>query len=205
MIRYPFTEPVRPDDVVLDEERVDDRHRDRAQQRARHQRPPEEHVAADQLGGDADRHRLLLGRGQEHQRVDELVPRQREGEDAGRQDAGHRHRDDDVEHRLPARRAVDAGAFLELLRDRLEVAHHQPGAERDQEGRIGQDQRPGRVAELEVADDLGERDEQQRLRHEVGDEDAGAEAAGEREVQPRQRVAGEHAADQRDHRRRRAR
>src|SRR5579864_2253937 len=38
-------------DVMLDEERVDERHRDRAQERPRHQRPPEEHVAADQLGG----------------------------------------------------------------------------------------------------------------------------------------------------------
>src|ERR1700687_3459197 len=35
-------------DVILDEERVDYRHRDRAEQRTRHQRPPEEHVAADQ-------------------------------------------------------------------------------------------------------------------------------------------------------------
>src|SRR3981189_188737 len=47
--------------IVFDKERIDDRHRDRAQQRARHQRPPEEHVAADQLRGDADRHGLLVG------------------------------------------------------------------------------------------------------------------------------------------------
>src|ERR1700693_2127521 len=33
--------------VILDEERVDYGHRDRAEQRARHQRPPKEHVAAD--------------------------------------------------------------------------------------------------------------------------------------------------------------
>src|SRR5215468_5101725 len=58
-------------DVVFDEERIDDRHRDRAEQRARHQRTPEEHVAADQLRGDADRHGLLVGRAQEHQGVDE--------------------------------------------------------------------------------------------------------------------------------------
>src|SRR5205085_8836223 len=120
-------------DVVLDEEGVDDRHRDRAQERARHQRPPEEDVAADQLRGDADRHRLLVGRGQEDEGVDELVPAEREGDDAGAQDARHRHRYDDVDHRLPARRAVDAGALLEFLRDRFEVAHHQPGTERDQE------------------------------------------------------------------------
>src|SRR5918994_1028756 len=184
--------------VVFDEERVDDRHRDRTEQRARHQRTPEEDVAADQLGGDADRHGLLVGRRQEDQGVDELVPRQGEGDDAGRQDAGHRHRDDDVDHGLPARGAVDARAFLELLGDGLEVAHHQPGTERDEERRIGQDQRPRRVAELEIADNLGERNEQQRLRHQVGDEDHGSQAAGPREVEPGQRIARQHAAEQRD-------
>src|SRR5580692_6626648 len=146
--------------VILDEERVDHGHWYRAEQRARHQRPPKEHVTADQLRRDADRNGLLLRRGQEHQRVDELVPRQREGEDAGREDARYRDREDDVDHRLPARRAVDPRALLELLGDGLEVAHQQPGAERDQEGRIGQDQRPRRVAEMIVADDVGERDEQ---------------------------------------------
>src|SRR3954451_3169945 len=185
-------------DVMFDKEGIDDRHRDRAQQRARHQRPPEEDVAADQLGGDADRHRLLVGRGQEDEGVDELVPAEREGDDAGAQDARHRHWYDDVDHRLPARRAVDAGALLEFLRDRFEVAHHQPGTERDQEGRIGQDQRPRRVAELEVADDLGQRDEQQGLRHQVGDEDPRAQAAGVREVEPRQRATCQHATEQRD-------
>src|ERR1700694_4688336 len=70
-------------DVMLDEKRVDDGQRDRAEQRARHQRPPKEHVAADQLRGDADRNGLLLRRRKEYQRVDELVPRQREGENAG--------------------------------------------------------------------------------------------------------------------------
>src|SRR5947207_2989916 len=49
-------------DVVLDEERIDDRHRDRADQRAGHQRTPEEDVAADQFGGHAHRHGLLLRR-----------------------------------------------------------------------------------------------------------------------------------------------
>src|SRR5579864_7129999 len=185
-------------DIMLDEERIDQRHRDRAEQRAGHQRAPKEHVAADQFGGDADRHGFLIRRGQEHQRIDELVPRQREGENAGGENARHRDRKDDVDHRPPARGAVDARAFFELLRDRLEVAHQEPGAERNQEGRIGEDQRPRRIAETEVADDVGERDEQQRLRHQVGDENPGAEAAGEREFEPRQRIAGEQAAKQRD-------
>src|SRR3982751_5327524 len=48
-------------DVVFDEERVDDRDRNGADKRAGHERAPEEDVAADQLGGDANRHGLLLG------------------------------------------------------------------------------------------------------------------------------------------------
>src|SRR5437868_4014757 len=119
-------------DVVLDEERIDDGHWDGTDQRAGHERAPEEDVAADELGGHADRHRLLLGRREEHERVDELVPRQCEGEDAGRENARDGDRENDVQHRLPARRAVDARAFLELARDRLEVAHHQPRAEGNQ-------------------------------------------------------------------------
>src|SRR6266480_2075810 len=49
-------------DVMLDEERVYQRHRDGAEQGAGHQRPPEEHIAADELRGDPDRHRFLLRR-----------------------------------------------------------------------------------------------------------------------------------------------
>src|SRR5262245_61117866 len=58
-------------DIVLDEKRVDQGDRNGAQQRTRHQRSPVEHVAADKLGGDADGHRFLLGRRQEHEGVDE--------------------------------------------------------------------------------------------------------------------------------------
>src|SRR5262245_41581336 len=147
--------------VVLDEERVDQRHRDRAQQRPGHELAPEVDVAADQLGHHADRHRLPLRRGEEDQGVDELVPGQREREDPRGQDARHRDREDDPEHRAEARRAVDARALLQLARDGLEVSHEEPGAERDQERRIGEDQRPRGVAELEVPDDVGERDEQE--------------------------------------------
>ena len=42
-----------------------------------------------------------------------------------------------------ARGPVDARALLELPGDGLEVAHQQPGTERHQEGRVGEDQRPG--------------------------------------------------------------
>src|SRR5215212_4831163 len=102
-------------DIVLDEKRIGDSNRDRSQQGSSHQRSPVEYIAADQLRGDADRYRLLLRRGQEDKCIDELVPRKRESEYAGGQDAWNRHRDDDVEHGLPARGSVNARAFLELL------------------------------------------------------------------------------------------
>src|SRR6266567_8503931 len=66
-------------DVMFDKEGIDESDRDRPQQRTGHQLAPVEHVAPHQLGGDADRHGLLLGRGQKNQGIDELVPRQREG------------------------------------------------------------------------------------------------------------------------------
>src|SRR6266511_686144 len=97
-------------------------------------------------------------------------------------------------------RPVDERALLQLFRDRLEVPHHQPRAKRDEEGRIGQDERPRCVAEPEVTNDVGERDEEERGRHEVGHEDARAEAPRQREAEPGQRVAGQEPAEERDHR-----
>src|SRR5262249_34471052 len=117
-------------DIVLDKEGINEGHRDRPEERARHELAPKIDVAPDQLGHHADRHRLALGRGQEDQRVDELVPRQGERKDARRQDAGHRDREDDSRHRAEPGRPVDARALLELLGDRLEVPHEEPRAER---------------------------------------------------------------------------
>src|SRR5713101_5272637 len=171
--------------VMFDKERIDESDRDRPQQRSGHQFAPVEHIAPHQFGSDADRHGLLFGRGEEDKGIDELVPRQRKGKDPGRQDARYGDRKDDVDHRFPPRRAVDPGAFLQLLGDRFEVPHHQPSAERDEEGRVGQDQCPGRVAEVEVADDVGEWNEQEGLRHQVGDENHGADRAGARDLEPR--------------------
>src|SRR5271169_3832742 len=187
--------------VVLDEEGIDERHWDRAEERAGHQLSPIKYVAAYELRRDADGYRLLLGRGKKNERVNKFVPGQGKGENAGREDSRHCDRDDDVEHRSPTRRAVDACALFELARNRLEISHQQPGTEWNEERRIGQDQRPRRVAELEIADDGGERNEQKRLRHQISDEDAGAQRAAERKFQARQRIAGEDAAEQRDQRR----
>src|SRR5262249_59104008 len=94
--------------------------------------------------------------------------------------------------------AVDASTLFKLPRNGLEVAHEQPRAERYEKGRIGENQRPRRVAQLKVTDDIGERNEQKRLRHEIGDENTGAEAAGERELQARKRIDGKNTAEQGD-------
>src|ERR1700704_1505190 len=59
-------------DVVLDEEGVEHDQRQRAHQRARHQRAPAIDVAVDELVDDRDRHRLVLGGGDESERIDEL-------------------------------------------------------------------------------------------------------------------------------------
>jgi len=48
----------------------------------------------------------------------------------------------------------------------LEIAEQQPGAEQHQH-RICADHRNQRVAELEPVDDIGERQEEERLRHQV--------------------------------------
>src|SRR6516164_2813321 len=76
-------------DVVLHEERIDEGNRHRAQQRAGHQLPPVEGVAPDELAHDADRDGPDVGAAEEEQRVQELVLRQGESEDAGGDEAGH--------------------------------------------------------------------------------------------------------------------
>src|SRR3989449_10408000 len=65
-----FHGPGEAGNIVLDEEGVDEGHRDRAQQRPRHEWAPEEDVAPDELGDDADRDRLLLRGGEEDEGVE---------------------------------------------------------------------------------------------------------------------------------------
>src|SRR5215470_10961042 len=123
--------------IMLDEEGVKDHKRQRARQRARHQRAPAIDVTVDELVDDGDRHRLVLGRLQEGQRVDELVPAQREAEDERRYQPGDGERQHDLDQDLPAAGAIDQRAFLELERDGLEITHQQPGRERDEDGGVG--------------------------------------------------------------------
>src|SRR5438876_889227 len=128
-------------DVLVYEEGVDQSDRHRAEERARHERPPEVDVTLHELGDDADRDRLDVGRVGEDERVNELVPREREGKYRGGEDAGERERQDDLRHRAHAARAVDERALLELARDAAEVTHEQPRAEHPVEGEQEDDRR----------------------------------------------------------------
>ena len=64
-------------------------------------------IAGDQLGQDGDGDGLLLAALDEGEGIDELVPAQREAEDAGRDQAGHRQRQGDAAQDLQPSRAVD--------------------------------------------------------------------------------------------------
>src|SRR5215207_8288741 len=147
-------------DVMLDEEGVENDQRQRADQGAGHQRAPAVDVAVGELVDDGDRHRLVLGRGDEGERVDELVPAQREAEDERRNQAGDRQRQDDLGEDLPAAGAVDQRAFFKLVRNGLEIAHQEPGRERDENGRVGEDEGERRVEQAVLEDDGGKRNEQ---------------------------------------------
>src|SRR5215471_4620783 len=185
-------------DVVLDEEGVEDDQRQRADQRPRHERAPPVDVAVDEFVDDRDRDRLVLGRGNEGERVDEFVPAQREAENEGRDQARHRQRQDDLGEDLVAAGAVDERAFLELEWNRLEIAHQQPGRERDQYGGIGEDQRERCVEQAVLEHDGRQRNEQDRRRNEVGEEDRAADPLSTPVAQPHDRIGREHAGDDRE-------
>src|SRR5665213_3571537 len=73
--------------------------------------------------------------------------------------------------------AVDQRGLVELLRDRLEIPDHDPGAERHRQRRIDQHHAPIGIEQADRFDDLEHRDEQQRVRHQISEENAGGEHA----------------------------
>src|SRR5216110_525805 len=187
-------------DELVQEEIVDDRDRHPDEQRAGHERAPEVHVAPDQLRRHAERHRFLLGDGHEGERVQEVLHGQREREDHGRDHTRPAYRQHHTQQRAELAAPVDHRRLLDLERHRLEEPHEEPGAERDREGRIHHDQRPPGVLEVELAHDPRERDEQDDRRHEVRHEDGDPQVLGERQPEPRERVARGHGRQQRDRR-----
>ena len=180
-------------DVVVHQEGVDDERRRGGDQRAGHQHAPLVDVAADQAGHGADGEHLLVRRIEERHRIDEGRPRHGEGEDRRGDDAGQRHRDEDLEQHLHVAGAVDQRRLVELLGDRLEIADHDPGAERHRQRRIDQHHAPIGIEQADRLDDLEQRNEQQRVGHEVGEEDAGRQDARAPELHAAERERGQHA------------
>src|SRR6185503_7735985 len=148
--------------VVVEEEDVEDDDGDGAEDGTGHERAPEVDVASDQLGRHAHARRDLVRRGGERERVDELVPRQREGEERRAHESGHRDGQDDAPQCLDARGAVHHRALLDLLGHGAEVADEQPGAERNEKGRVREHERPLRIAQPQPGDDLSQRQEEKR-------------------------------------------
>src|ERR1700730_17134385 len=103
------------------DEDVEGDHRDRGDHRGSHELAPVEDVTVDEQV-EADRHRDGLLVLDEDQRIQELVPRERERKDGG----GHQPRSGQRQEGRPERgapaRPVDEGRLLQLVRQRLEEA-----------------------------------------------------------------------------------
>src|SRR4051812_11965565 len=63
-------------DVLFDEERIENRHGDRTEECRCHQRAPRQEIAAHQFRQHPNGNRAAVVRGGEHERIDELVPRE---------------------------------------------------------------------------------------------------------------------------------
>src|SRR5581483_2392137 len=177
-------------DEAVEERVVEQRERDARDQHRRHQRLPEEDVAADQLVRHSGGERPLAGRLREGERVDELVHAQREREDHDGQDPRQGDRENDAPQRAQARAAVDERGVLELLGNRLEEPHQQPRRERDRKRGVDEDHRPERVLQVELGDQPRERQEEQRRGDEIDEEDPDAHRLAQAAGEAREGVAG---------------
>src|SRR6266850_127987 len=104
-------------DETVEEEVVEDGHRQADEQGRAHQRAPVVDVATDQLRRHPDRHRLLVAGRDEGEAVEEVLHRQREGEDHGGQHSGQADRQDDAQERAGLAAAVHSRRLLDLNRD----------------------------------------------------------------------------------------
>ena len=130
---------------------------------------------------DADGQRLQLLGGDQHEGEEEVVPRQDEREDGGRDEAGQRQRQHHVPHRLAAMGAVDERCLLQLERNALEEGAQEPEAEGQTERRVREHERQPRVRDPELLHQDVEGDDDHDGREHVGEEDqAGHLARGPR-------------------------
>src|SRR5215213_9385026 len=158
-------------DETIQEDVVEEGDRDGHDGGRGHQRLPEEDVTPDQLRRYPDRDRLLLRGRDEGERIDELVHGQREAKDHDRQQAWYRHRQNRPPDGSQPAVAIDQRLLFDITGDRLEEAHQQPGAKGDREAGIDEHHRPPGVAQSEIRNHPRKRDEEQRRRHKVDEED----------------------------------
>src|SRR5258705_5782656 len=176
------------------DEHVEGDNRDRGDHGGGHELPRVEHVAVDeQVEAYRDRDGGLVL--DEHERVEELVPGEREREDGGGDQPGSGQSQQHAHERGHPPGPVDEGGLLQLVGQGLEEADEQPGTERHREGRVGEEQRREVIGGPQLGEHAVERDEQQRGRDQVQDQDQARHRLAAREAQPRHRVA----AEARDH------
>ena len=129
------------------------------------------------LAAEIVRHLHRIGRdlgARQHEREQEIVPGEDEGEDGGGEEARARHREDDLPDHLPARAAVDQRAFLELERDVLDVAAHHPDDIGQAEGRVEDDEAVIGVDPAEIDVEQEDREDDGDRRHQaLGDDPDG--------------------------------
>ena len=174
-------------------EQEDRQHGDLAHHGPGHEQVPLGHVRAlehrqAQLQG------RVLGRGDDDQRPEEVVPRPHELDD--RQGGQHRRRErqDDLEEDPEARGAVDARRLLELHGQRLEELAQQEDAEDAAE--VGHDQAADAVDEPQVPHDEEGRDEHDLEGDHQRDQQQHEEQVAADEAQPREGVGGEAAEEE---------
>src|SRR5919199_3454698 len=175
------------DDQALDHQalgkRVHEDRRQRGDERAGHHLAPVEDVLAKHLR-QADGDRARGERVGDDQRVQELVPGLGEREQTHDHESRRGQGQDDAQQHAQSVAAIDERGFLQLERDALEVAHQQPGTERQRDGRVDEDERPDGVRQANAGHHLEERDEQQRLGHKVREHETEGDDAPAGEAQP---------------------
>ena len=168
-------------DEPVEEQVVEQRQRDGRDQHRGRDRSPLDEIAADQIGRHTGRDRAVLRARDERDGVDELVDAEREredddGEDARQRRSGRTIRRSAAKREQPSIIAASSSSRGIVLKNPI----MQPRRERNREGRVDDDQRPERILEPELGDHARERQEEQRRRDEVGEEDRDAERAAAR-------------------------
>ena len=133
-----------------------------------------------------------------------MVPALDEAEHGEREEPRLHERQHDAPPGAQPAGTVDERGHLEVPRDVVEEAFHDPDAERERERRLHEDDPGELVVEPERAQDDEQRDEERHAREAVQQQDAAEHHAPALEAKPREGVAGhrgdEHA-DERGHRR----